>query len=81
MILNCGDSIRGHVRPHNNNPFANPFTALYSKQQEPLLYFTNFDSGISGYIRPRDVRVTCVPRMDPFVDKYFPGLPELEYEP
>ncbi len=73
--LNEGESIQGSVA----RKIYNPVTSIDGKPDEDLLTILPVDGPLSsGFVRSKEVRVTCVPAKHPFVTQYFPELPEFE---
>lgn len=75
--LQKGQSIRCYVGPKENG-----LTSLrLCKEGKPVLSILDIDKKIFGEVDAEKVRVTCIPRDTEFVRKYFPDLPEIDYEP
>ncbi len=75
--LKKGESIQGKITKQGS-PIA---AALIGQEYKPILSFRRYkEPVIFGEIEADKVRVTCVPKDNELIHKYFPNLPELEYE-
>ena len=54
--------------------------AMSRGELSPILLIKNRDQELLGEVEANKVRVTCVPRDDEIIRRYFPDLPEVEYE-
>lgn len=69
-----GDSLRGSIRFDKY-----PAPATEGEQVEEVRVTASDGSGSVGIVLKQEVIITCVPRDNPFVKKYFPGLRELDF--
>lgn len=49
--------------------------------ENPILFIVNVDEQLYGEVEAKKVMVTCVPKDNEFVNKYFPNLPEVDFYP
>lgn len=75
--LKKGETIRGQVTK-KNDPLMD---LMLGKSQKPVLSFANYagDELFWGEIEEDKVHITCIPQNNELVRKYFPNLPEMEY--
>jgi hypothetical protein len=74
--LKKGESIRGEITKKEGPLMA----AMLGEEHKPVLSFMNYKEKIWGEIEADKVSVTCVPKDNELVKKYFPSLAELEYK-
>ncbi len=75
--LNKGESIIGSVRKESNSYLSSVFAV---PQKPDVITFSNREI-IGGEIEMNKVRVTCVPRDNELIRKYYPDLTEIDWEP
>jgi len=82
-VLAKGESLRGMVSLVRSG--MRGFAAIGAVNPEPaeiLSILTTFPAdGLYGYVARSEVNVTCVPRQDEVVKRYFGDLPEINWEP
>ena len=83
--LKKGESLRCHVSRKEYN-FLNSFIEQFSSAvgatpKYNILSILSMNPVFWGEVQAEKVHVTCVPKDKEFVRKYFPDLPEVEYEP
>ncbi|MFZ5450202.1 MAG: hypothetical protein ACOZFS_16355 [Thermodesulfobacteriota bacterium] len=75
--LNKGEFLKGRVEPKSPKNF---LLALLG-QEPPTYSIITPDKQIHGDFDADKVHITCVPKDNALVRKYFPNLPEMDYEP
>jgi len=77
--LKKGESIRGKIEL--KEPLSQGLMDAYlGITYKPIFKFANFIEMVLGEVESDKIRVTCVPKEEDWVRKYFPDLPELEYK-
>lgn len=79
-VLNEGESLVGQVYPERRR--LEEIVGIEKPTDERVAIWSNDSGGFfRGYALRKDVRIVCVPRKHELVERYFPGLPEVEWDP
>ena len=83
-VLGRGDKIRASVslaRESTGNSLRDGLLGGPSKSKDILDVVTLGEDSFYGQMRLSDVKITCIPRDEDYIRKYFAGLSEFEWDP
>lgn len=80
-VLGRGEAVQGYLWRLEGEEYADPDATESGVRVSAVKFCGPPTGGSTWYVKKEQVAVTCIPRDDPFVAKYFPGLPEQEWLP